>query len=214
MNNEISISQATLSQVSTLKESKNNGKTTIEATHKESYKEVSLVAATYEQSDEEANVKLGEYGVDMDKILAMKDETDQRMLQLFRDTVKGTGLKQLGGIKGILDKIKAGEEVTLEIEYTAEDVEQAKIDVAEGGYWSAETTSDRLVDFAKALSGGNPEKAEMLKNAFIEGFKEIEEMFGGELPELSYNTYDLTISKLDAWKTGTEEVSPVDVELE
>lgn len=204
MNNEISISQATLSQTSTLKETKTNGKTTIESTITETYEEISLVSATYEQSEGEETEKLGQYTVDLEKVQAMKDEQDQRMLQLFSDTVKGTGLKQLGGIRGILEKLRAGEEVTLEIEFTEEDVEQAKIDVAEGGYWSAEETSDRLVDFAKALSGGNPEKAEMLKEAFVAGFKEVEEMFGGELPELSYNTYDLTMSKFEAWENGEE----------
>lgn len=204
MNNEISISQATLSQTSTLKETKTNGKTTIESTITEAYEEISLVSATYEQSEGEETEKLGQYTVDLEKVQAMKDEQDQRMLQLFSDTVKGTGLKQLGGIRGILEKLRAGEEVTLEIEFTEEDVEQAKIDVAEGGYWSAEETSDRLVDFAKALSGGNPEKAEMLKEAFVAGFKEVEEMFGGELPELSYNTYDLTMSKFEAWENGEE----------
>lgn len=204
MNNEISITQATLSQTSTLKESKTNGKTTIESTYKESYEEVSLVAATYEQSEEEPTEKIGKYTVDMEKVQAMKDETEHRMLQLFSDTVKGTSLKQLGGVRGILEKLRAGEDVTLEIEYTEEDVDQAKIDVAEGGYWSAAETSDRLVDFAKALSGGDPEKAAMLKDAFVSAFKEVEEMFGGELPELSYNTYELTMSKFDAWETGDE----------
>ncbi len=76
----------------------------------------------------------------------------------------------------------------LSIEYTAEDVEQAQKDLAPGGYWSADETSTRLVDFAKALSGGDPAKAAMLKDAFEQGFKEIEEMFGGTLPDISYET--------------------------
>jgi hypothetical protein len=166
----------------------------------ESYENISLIAAEYIPSqDESSSKKAPTYTVDMEKIKAMKEDTDRRMIQLFRDTAKNTGLKQLGGIRGILDKIKNGEEVSLEIEYTAEDVEQAKIDVAEGGYWSAEKTSDRLIDFAKALSGGDPAKSEMLKDAFVKAFEEIEDMFGGRLPELSYKTYDMTMEKFKQW---------------
>ena len=37
---------------------------------------------------------------------------------------------------------------------------QAQADIAEDGYWGVNQTSDRIVDFAKALSGGNPDKIE------------------------------------------------------
>ena len=33
---------------------------------------------------------------------------------------------------------------------------QAQKDIAEDGYWGVEQTSERLVSFAKALSGGDP----------------------------------------------------------
>lgn len=164
------------------------------------YEEISLVAAEYIPSQEESSEKKSiTYTVDMDKVKAMKEETDRRMLELFKDTAKNTGLKQLGGIRGILDKLAQGEKVTLEIEYTAEDVEKAKADVAEGGYWSPEETSNRLLDFAKALSGGDPTKANMLKDSFDKAFKEIEDMFGGKLPDISYDTYNLTMDKFQKW---------------
>lgn len=165
-----------------------------------SIQELSLTAAEYIPSDPTADPKkAGTYTVDLEKVKAMKDETDQRMLELFKDTARGTGLKQLGGIRGILDKLAQGEKVTLEIEYTAADVEKAKADVAEGGYWSAEETSNRLLDFAKAISGGDKSKASMLQDSFQKAFKEIEDMFGGKLPDLSYDTYNKTIDKFKQW---------------
>lgn len=203
MNTIGSLNQTPYNQSATLKETSKKGKTTIESTYADSHEKTT--AATYESSAEDKKtIQAAKYEVDFEKIQAMKDETDQRMLQLFKDTAKDTGLKQLGGVRGILEKLRNGEKVTLEIEYTASDVEQAKIDVAEGGYWSADETSSRLVDFAKALSGGNPEKAAMLKDSFVKAFKEIEEMFGGELPELSYNTYDLTMDKFAAWEAEAQ----------
>ena len=35
-------------------------------------------------------------------------------------------------------------------------------DIAEDGYWGVEKTSDRILDFAKALSGGDKDKADEL----------------------------------------------------
>ena len=87
-----------------------------------------------------------------------------------------------------------------------EKIAQAQKDVAEGGYWSAEETSTRFLEFAQALSGGDPSKAEALKNAFIEGYKQAEEIWGGELPELSKKTYELTLDKFDNWKTESSEL--------
>ncbi len=201
MINQITQAQSSYKSSLDITEFKNSDiqKTTVN--FKEQYEENSVAVYIHDDTAE-VDAKLQNYQVDMEKIQQMKDETDQRMLEMFRNTVKGTGLKQLGGVRGILDKLRQGEKVTLEIEYTVEDVEQAKVDVAEGGYWSAEETSDRLVDFAKALSGNNPEKAEMLKDAFEKAFKEIEEMFGGELPQLSYDTFDKTMEKFDLWANG------------
>jgi hypothetical protein len=82
---------------------------------------------------------------------------------------------------------------------TDEEIAQAQADIAPGGYWSAEETSNRLVDFAKALSGEDPEKIGVLQDAFKKAFKEIEEMFGGTLPDISYDTYDMTMKKFDEW---------------
>ena len=48
----------------------------------------------------------------------------------------------------------------------ADTIAQAKKDIAEDGYWGVDQTSDRILDFAKALSGDDPDKADMLLEAF------------------------------------------------
>ena len=40
----------------------------------------------------------------------------------------------------------------------ADTIAQAKEDISEDGYWGVNQTSDRLLDFAVALSGGDEEK--------------------------------------------------------
>ena len=83
---------------------------------------------------------------------------------------------------------------------------QAQADIAEDGYWGVNQTSDRIVDFAKALCGGDPDKIEEMREAFKKGFKQAEETWGGELPEISKKTYDAVLEKFDAWanETGTK----------
>lgn len=71
------------------------------------------------------------------------------------------------------------------------------------GYWSAEKTSARILDFAKKVSGNNPEKFDMLIDAFKQGFEEAKKCFGGELPEVCNDTYDLVIEGFEEMKNGT-----------
>ncbi|MCR4892027.1 MAG: hypothetical protein K5989_07615 [Lachnospiraceae bacterium] len=76
---------------------------------------------------------------------------------------------------------------------------QAQADIAEGGYWSVGETSDRILDFAKALAGDDPSKAEELFSAFEEGFKQATKSWGKDLPSISQDTYDAVKTKFDEW---------------
>ena len=83
---------------------------------------------------------------------------------------------------------------------------QAQADIAEDGYWGVEQTSERILDFAKALSGGDPSKVEELREAFEKGFKDATKTWGDELPEISQKTYDAVMKKFDDWAGIKEEV--------
>ncbi|MBO6137521.1 MAG: hypothetical protein J6O71_02820 [Lachnospiraceae bacterium] len=77
--------------------------------------------------------------------------------------------------------------------------EQAQKDVAEDGYWGVEQTSDRILDFAKALAGNDPSKANELFDAFEKGFKQATKTWGTDLPEISQKTYDAVKEKFNKW---------------
>ena len=85
---------------------------------------------------------------------------------------------------------------------------QAQADIAEDGYWGVEQTSDHILDFAKALAGNDPDKAEEMLDAFKKGFEEATKAWGDELPEISQKTYDAVLEKFEAWKneSATETV--------
>lgn len=87
----------------------------------------------------------------------------------------------------------------------AETAAQAQADIADDGYWGVNQTSDRLVDFAKALTGGDSSKIESMRSAIKKGFDEAKKLWGGELPEISQKTYDATMKKLDEWAKGETE---------
>lgn len=94
---------------------------------------------------------------------------------------------------------------------------QAQADIAEDGYWGVEATSDRILDFAKALTGGDPTKIEEMREAFEKGFKQATKTWGGELPDISQRTYEATMAKFDAWANeanGTSTDAATDIEGE
>ena len=84
----------------------------------------------------------------------------------------------------------------------AETKAQAEADIAEDGYWGVNQTSDRIIDFAVALTGGDPSKLDKMVDAFKKGYKQAEKTWGGELPEISKRTYDAVLEKFDKLKNG------------
>ena len=65
---------------------------------------------------------------------------------------------------------------------------QAQADIADDGYWGVKQTSERIFDFAKALSGGDMDKMKEMQAAFEKGFKQATKTWGKELPQISQDT--------------------------
>ena len=134
-------------------------------------------------------------------IAKMKADSDSRISQL-RGIVEQMMSKQ-GAAIGKADDMwsfLAGGNFTVSADVKA----QAQADIAEDGYWGVNQTSDRILDFAKALSGGDPEKAESMLEAFKKGFEQATKAWGDELPEISQKTYDAVVEKFNNWKNGTD----------
>lgn len=81
----------------------------------------------------------------------------------------------------------------------------AQQEVSEDGFWGVKQTSARLLGFAKALSGGDPSKIELMKSAIEEGYKAAEEAWGGELPEICQQTKAAVMKGLEDWTGETEQ---------
>ncbi len=87
---------------------------------------------------------------------------------------------------------------------------QAQADIAEDGYWGVDQTSKRILDFATALTGGDPDKIEEMRSAFKKGYEQAEKTWGGKLPDISQRTYDAVMKGFDEMAAANK--TPVDAE--
>lgn len=86
---------------------------------------------------------------------------------------------------------------------------QAQKDIGEDGYWGVNQTSDRLVEMAQALSGGDATKADQMINAIKKGYEQAAKAWGGELPDICQKTVDASIEKLNKWRDSMNEAQTV-----
>lgn len=77
---------------------------------------------------------------------------------------------------------------------------EAKSAIAEDGYWGVEQTSQRIFDFAMALSGGDDDKMDEMLKAFEKGFKAATKSWGQKLPDISQRTRDAVYQKFSDYK--------------
>jgi len=93
-------------------------------------------------------------------------------------------------------------------DYTVDEAaaKEAEAAISEDGYWGVKQTSDRIFEFAKALSGGDSEKMDDMLSAFKKGFDEATKSWGKSLPDISHKTYDAVMEKFEQFKNeGSED---------
>lgn len=146
----------------------------------------------YERSEQTAATK--KYKPDVNLINKLKADAEARTAQL-RSLVEQMMGKQVNAYGQANDiwKFLASGKFTVDPATKA----QAQADIAEDGYWGVEATSSRIIDFATALTGGDPSKVEEMREAFKKGYAMAEKKWGGELPEISKRTYDAVMKKFD-----------------
>ena len=150
--------------------------------------------AVYEPSGETKAASTKKYTPDTNMIAKLKADADARTSQL-QSLVEKMLTKQgqtYGQANDIWSILSSGN-FTVDPATKA----QAQADIAEDGYWGVSQTSQRILDFATALTGGDPDKIEEMRTAFQKGYKQAEKTWGGELPEISKQTYDAVLAGFD-----------------
>ena len=152
------------------------------------YKNNTASSVSKNTPDETTAVSEKAYTSEVQKLL----DADAERTENFKKMIYELITKQANKSTGV------GGEIIIEIDFATQKAAQASIE--EGGEYSVDAVAGRIIDFAKALSGGDKSKIETLKNAFVEGFEQARDAFGGTLPEISQQTYDEVMSRFDAWE--------------
>ena len=197
--NAINSVNSTTNSYQTSTASKTASKTASTSTDKTTTSDKAETGVVYEkssQTDKNTVTKKTDYAM----VAKLKADAEQRTSQLRSlvekmMTKQGTAIANADSMWSFL----ADGNFTVD----EETQKQAQADIAEDGYWGVEQTSDRILDFAKALSGNDPEKADLLIDAFKKGFEDATKSWGKDLPDISQRTYDAVLEKFDKWKNGS-----------
>ena len=152
--------------------------------------------AVYEKSDTAAaaSTQKKTYTSNAELVSKMKADLEQRQQQLT-DLVQqmlGKQSKTYGDANNIWQFLAKGS-YTVDPQTQA----QAQADISEDGYWGVSQTSSRILDFASALTGGDPDKIEKMRDAFKKGYAQAEDTWGDKLPDISQKTYQAVMDGFD-----------------
>ena len=98
--------------------------------------------------------------------------------------------------QGIDSQIATGD---ADIDISTLTPEEAQDLVADDGYFGVENTSQRIFDLAVGIAGGDVGRIDAIRAGVEKGFQEAKEAMGDWLPDISYETYDAVMQKLDDW---------------
>lgn len=148
----------------------------------------------YEPSKDSANIPVKKFVQNTEMINKMKADAEEHTKQL-QNIVQQLMTKQGQTFSVANDMWQFLASGKFEVDEATK--AQAQEDVSEDGYWGVKQTSGRILDFATALTGGDPSKIEDMRAAFKKGYAQAEKAWGGELPEISKKTYDAVMAGFD-----------------
>ena len=75
--------------------------------------------------------------------------------------------------------------------------DEAKALVAEDGFFGITQTSERIANFVLLGAGDDVDMLKAGREGILRGFSEAEEMWGGKLPDISYETINKSVEMID-----------------
>jgi len=168
-------------------------------------------AAAGDQYTAGTNSTKGTYSkdtVNMQKLWNMAESRYAGMRGMVASMIGG-GMGHIGGADGTHGQAfwttaaKGGN-----ADFKVDEATQAKAQelTGENGYFGIKKTTERIMDFARAMAGEGASEStiENLRKGVQEGFDYVAKLFGGfdKLPELTRDTYDSIMSEFDSWVAG------------
>lgn len=162
-------------------------------------------AAEYIKSDDAAAETVSSTKTDRSALIQqLKDDMEAQkasLMEIVRKTMagQGTAIGDASSEDDVWHFLASGK-------FTIDEAARAKAQeaISEDGYWGVEKTSDRILDFAKALTGDDPTKADEMFKAFKKGYQQATKSWGKDLPDISKKTYDAVEKKFNEWKNSAK----------
>ena len=139
----------------------------------------------------------------VEQLKADQDANKQRLMDMVHDTLSGqfSAFKAANGDdEDSIWRFLASGKFTV----SAAAKEEAQKAISEDGFYGVKNTSDRILEMAKALTGGDPGKIEEMRDAFKKGFDQATKSWGQALPEISSKTYDAVMEGFDNWANESQ----------
>ncbi|MBE9610175.1 hypothetical protein [Chitinilyticum piscinae] len=137
-------------------------------------------------------------------IMAMLDESSRKadeMIGMIRSLLEQQGLK--------MGEVVSGRQ---QLNVDQATIDKAKEAIGEDGEFGVRKVSERILSFAKFAMQGDPANLDKIRDAVKLGFDQAKEVLGGELPEISKQTYDTIMAEFDRWeKEGLPEGDKVEL---
>lgn len=159
--------------------------------------------ATYQQSGQLRQQE--SFSLTTDKV-TLSYSTESVLTYDSSMTLQGNQADGFDLLRGLVINILKGQGIDAklvtddaEIDLSTMTPEEAQELVADDGYFGVEKTSQRIFDLAVGIAGGDPARLDAIRAGVEQGFQEAYDAFGGWLPDISYDTYDAVMNKLDDW---------------
>jgi hypothetical protein len=163
----------------------------------------SLNSSTTQKNGQTVRQENVQYSSDQVSLTYSSETTTTYNRSMSLERTAGDGFDLLRGL--VLNIFKEqGLDYTIatddgEIDISTMSPEKAQELIADDGYFGVEKTSERIFNFAVGMAGGDPGRIEAIRQGVENGFQEALDAFGGWLPDISYDTYDTVMQKLDDW---------------
>ena len=149
-------------------------------------------AAVFTPSGAQSN----NFAPDVAELHALNSSLNSRTTQLINIVQQLFG-GQVSTLQMAVSMLRANEGNLQDVD--PEVVQRAQEDIADDGFFGVEAVSERILNFARAISGDNPAQIDRLRNAAERGFQQATRAWGGEMPEISQRTMEAVRQGFDAW---------------
>ncbi|MEA3553513.1 MAG: hydrogenase-4 component G [Campylobacterota bacterium] len=115
---------------------------------------------------------------------------------------KNNSIAQNNILDFLSEKEVEGELSLADLGYDGKPITELSVDeatelIGEDGFFGVNQTSQRVAQFVFSFSNDDIELLEKGRDGIVQGFEEAQELFGGELPQISYDTQARTLELID-----------------